>query len=147
MFKLSPTSLEHIDLREGLSDKTAGAFVCFEGLVRNHNDGRSVVTLEYEAHEALCQNEAQKIFREARLKFKIINIKCFHRIGKLAVGEMAVWVGATAAHREDAFKACRYIIDEVKSRLPIWKKEFYANGDSGWIGCETCGSHQKTAGS
>ena len=145
MFKLFPTSLEHINLRDGLNDQSAGAFSCFEGLVRDHNDGKNVVALEYEAHEALCQNEARKIFDEARTKFNIINVKCFHRIGKLAVGEMAVFVGATAAHRDDAFKACRYIIDEVKARLPIWKKEFYANGDSDWVGCETCGSHQKTA--
>jgi molybdopterin synthase catalytic subunit len=61
-----------------------------------------------------------------------------HRIGALAVGELAVWVGVSAAHRDEAFRACRYIIDEVKHRLPIWKKEHYLNGDSGWVNCERC---------
>jgi molybdopterin synthase catalytic subunit/adenylyltransferase/sulfurtransferase len=63
-----------------------------------------------------------------------------HRIGALQVGELAVWVGVSAAHRDEAFRACRYIIDEVKHRLPIWKKEHYLNGDSGWVNCERCAS-------
>ena len=60
-----------------------------------------------------------------------------HRVGALAIGDMAVWVGATASHRAAAFDACRYIIEEVKTRLPIWKKEHYEEGDSGWINCQT----------
>jgi molybdopterin synthase catalytic subunit len=68
-----------------------------------------------------------------------------HRSGLLEIGECAVWVGVSSAHRDEAFNACRYIIDQVKSRLPIWKKEHYANGDSGWVNCERCanqGAHQ-----
>ena len=61
-----------------------------------------------------------------------------HRVGSLALGDVAVWVGVSAAHRDEAFRACRYIIDEVKHRLPIWKKEHYENGDSGWVNCERC---------
>ena len=133
MFQLSSHPLETINLKENLSCKTAGAFATFEGLVRNHNEGKTVTSLEYEAHEVLCRKEAEKIFAEAHKKFPIIGAKCFHRIGKLNIGEMAVWVGVTAAHRDEAFKACRFIIDEIKTRLPIWKKEFYADGDSGWI--------------
>jgi molybdopterin synthase catalytic subunit len=64
-----------------------------------------------------------------------------HREGTLELGECAVWVGVTAAHRDEAFAACRYIIDEVKVRLPIWKKEYYVNGDSGWVNCERCAAH------
>ena len=63
---------------------------------------------------------------------------CEHRLGDLAIGEVAVWVGVSAPHRDEAFRACRYIIDEVKHRLPIWKKEHYVNGDSGWVNCERC---------
>ncbi len=133
MFKLFSTPLEQINLKEGLISNTAGAFSSFEGLVRNHNENRDVIALEYEAHEALCLKEAEKIFAEVRQKFNIINLRCFHRVGKLQIGEMAVWVGVIASHRDDSFKACRYIIDEVKKRLPIWKKEYYADGDSGWI--------------
>jgi len=68
-----------------------------------------------------------------------------HRIGVLAVGELAVWVGVSAAHRDEAFRACRYIIDEVKHRLPIWKKEHYLNGDSGWVNCERCATAPRDA--
>lgn len=134
-----------MDLRAGLASPRAGAFNCFEGRVRDHNEGKAVVALEYEAYAALCQNEAQNIFREVKEKFSVIAAKCVHRIGKLQVGDMAVWVGVVASHREDSFRACSYIIDEVKARLPIWKKEYYANGDSGWITCPACGHHQHPA--
>ena len=132
-FKLAATSLEKIDLKKGLVNPRTGAFNSFEGLVRNHNHGRRVVALEYEALPALCAKEIQKIFKEARKKFKIIHTRCFHRVGILRVGEMAVWVGVCASHRDQAFLACRYIIDEVKKRLPIWKKEYYKSGNSGWV--------------
>ena len=137
MFKLFSSPLEHINLREGLTCDAAGAFVSFEGWVRDMNDDKRVVSLEYEAHEILCEQEAEKIFREARERFKIIELRCFHRVGRLNVGDMAVWVGVTAAHRQDAFGACQYIMSEVKKRLPIWKKEYYASGDSGWVNTQT----------
>lgn len=125
-----------MNLKENLCSSHAGAFCSFEGWVRNHNEGKNVSALEYEAYEPLCQKEAQKIFQEARQRFDTIDMKVVHRVGKLNVGEMAVWVGVTAGHRDDAFKACRYLIDEIKHRLPIWKKEYYTNGDSGWVNCQ-----------
>ncbi len=136
MFKLTEEKLEKMDLREGLNDPRSGALASFEGWVRDHNDGKKVVLLEYEAHDTLCQKEARKILAEACQKFGVIQVKSFHRTGKLKVGEMAVWVGVTAPHRHEAFQACRYVIDEIKHRLPIWKKEHYASGDSGWVNCE-----------
>ena len=66
-------------------------------------------------------------------KFAILDARCVHRIGDLAIGELAVWVGVSAAHRDAAFAACRYVIDEVKARVPIWKHERYADGDAGWL--------------
>ena len=138
MFLLSPTPLEKFILKHKLSSPESGAFASFEGLVRNHNDGKKVIALEYEAFEALALKEANKIFKEAKAKFEVIDVLCFHRVGKLSIGEIAVWVGVSAAHRDSAFKACRYIIDEIKTRLPIWKKEYYKNGDSGWVNCEKC---------
>jgi len=139
LFQLSPTPLEDMNLREGMLCAEAGAFVTFEGLVRSHNEGKNVTALEYEAFAALCEKEGQRVLQEALDQFDILGVKCVHRVGKLIISEMAVWVGVTAAHRDHAFKACRYIIDEVKSRLPIWKKEYYVNGDSGWVSCEACG--------
>ena len=141
MFSLSKTPLEQKNLREGMTSLQVGALCCFEGLVRDHNDGKKVQSLEYEAAEILCQKEAGKIFEEVKEKFDCISMRCFHRIGRLNVGEMAVWVGVMASHRDESFKACRYIIDELKKRLPIWKKEYYADGDSGWIGCPSSLSH------
>jgi len=142
MFTLSSTPLEKIDLRQGLQSNSAGAFNCFEGWVRDHNEGKKVLQLEYQAYEALCQKEAQTIFSEVHEKFDVIAANCFHRQGILNIGEMAVWVGVIAEHRDDSFKACRYIIDQVKLRLPIWKKEYYENGKAEWVQCDACASHQ-----
>jgi molybdopterin synthase catalytic subunit len=69
------------------------------------------------------------------------NAVCIHRVGILEIGDLAVWVGVSAGHRDEAFKACRYIIDEIKHRVPVWKKEYYSGGDSGWVNCEACANH------
>jgi len=137
MFKLTSLPLERINIKEGFTADSAGAFATFEGRVRDHSDGKKVLRLEYEAEETLCTKEAEEIFREAKEKFSTIELRCYHRLGIIEVGQMAVWVGCLAAHRDEAFKACRYIIDEIKKRLPIWKKEYYAGGDSGWVGCKS----------
>jgi molybdopterin synthase catalytic subunit len=123
-------------LNESLNEPSVGAVVVFEGRVRNHNQDREVTLLEYEAYERLANKEAEKIIQEAYEKFSVVKACCVHRLGKLTVGESAVWVGVSAAHRDGAFQACRYIIDQVKARLPIWKKETYTDGSSGWIMCE-----------
>jgi molybdopterin synthase catalytic subunit len=121
----------------GLHDKSTGACVTFEGRVRNLNDGRTVEALDYEAYAPLAEKEGAKIVAEARGKFPIIGALCVHRTGRLALGDIAVWVAVTAAHRAAAFEACRYIIDETKARLPIWKKEHYADGAAEWVNCAT----------
>ncbi|HEX4619540.1 MAG TPA: molybdenum cofactor biosynthesis protein MoaE, partial [Steroidobacteraceae bacterium] len=102
------------------------------------NEGQRVRRLEYEAYETLAVREAERIVAEALSRFGVRHAACAHRVGELAVGELAVWVGVSAPHRDEAFRACRYIIDEIKHRLPIWKKEHYLNGDSGWVNCERC---------
>ncbi len=125
-------------LRMGLADPACGGYATFEGWVRDHNEGERVRGLEYEAFEALAVREGERILGEASARFGIAHAACAHRLGELAVGELAVWVAVSAAHRHEAFLACRYIIDEVKHRLPIWKKEHYVSGDSGWVNCERC---------
>jgi sulfur-carrier protein adenylyltransferase/sulfurtransferase len=137
-FKFSRIPIDVASLRAELADPTCGGYTSFEGLVRNHNEGMSVRHLEYEAFEPLAVKEGERIVAEAIKRFGIERAACVHRIGDLAIGEMAVWVGASARHRDEAFRACRYIIDEVKHRVPIWKKEHYENGDSGWVNCERC---------
>ena len=137
-FRFSRTPINVESLRAELADPACGGYTSFEGLVRNHNEGMSVRHLEYEAFEPLAIKEGERIIAEAIERFGIEHAACVHRIGDLAIGEMAVWVGAAARHRDEAFRACRYIIDEVKHRVPIWKKEHYENGDSGWVNCERC---------
>lgn len=128
-------------LREELTNAAAGAYVGFEGWIRNHNEGEEVLRLEYEVYEPLALKEGDKVIAEARARFPVLHAGCVHRSGLLEVGECAVWVGVTAAHRDEAFAACRFIIDQVKVRLPIWKKEHYVDGHSGWVSCERCAEH------
>jgi adenylyltransferase/sulfurtransferase len=135
-FSSSPLCPERY--REALGDPAAGGYVSFEGWVRDHNDGRHVTRLEYEAFEALALKEGGSIVADAIERFDVLRAACVHRVGSLGIGELAVWVGVSAAHRAEAFAACRYIIDEVKHRVPIWKKEHYVDGDSGWVNCERC---------
>lgn len=137
-FEFSKKPLDPAALRESLLDRSSGAYVGFEGWVRDHNDGRSVLRLEYEAYESLGLKEGENIVREAEKRFVVTGACCIHRIGRLEIGDLAVWVGVSAHHRAEAFSACRYIIDEVKHRVPIWKKEQYTDGNSGWVNCEAC---------
>ena len=137
-------SVEPIDVTacaRRLADDRAGALVTFEGWVRNHNDGQQVGSLEYEAYASLAESEGERILAEARERFALSGAVAVHRTGHLKIGELAVWVGVTAEHRAAAFDACRYIIDEAKARLPIWKKEHYASGATAWINCATRGEH------
>jgi molybdopterin synthase catalytic subunit len=137
-FHFSRTAIDSAALRATLADPACGGYASFEGWVRDHNDGRQVRHLEYEAYEQLAVREAQRIIAAATARFGVAHAACAHRLGDLAIGELAVWVGVSAPHRHEAFLACRYIIDEIKQRLPIWKKEHYADGDSGWVNCERC---------
>jgi sulfur-carrier protein adenylyltransferase/sulfurtransferase len=137
-FAFSDRPLDPAALRAAVEDRAAGGYASFEGWVRNHNDGRDVVRLEYEAYAELAVKEGERIIDEAIRRFGVRRARCVHRVGALGLGELAVWVGVSSAHRGEAFAACRYIIDEVKHRVPIWKKEHYADGDSGWVNCERC---------
>ncbi len=133
MFTLSEEPLENLDLKGPLLRREAGGCVEFSGRVRDFNQGRPVASLEYQAYAGLAEKEGALILKEAREKFEILDASCFHRSGHLQIGEMAVWVGVVSIHRKEAFAACQYIMDELKQRLPIWKKEHYSDGDSGWI--------------
>ena len=114
-------------------DKINGARSVFEGIVRDNNDGLKVKNLEYECYESLAINEGDLILKEAIKKFGVNNAICIHRIGTLEIGDTAVIVLVNSGHRDESFKACRYIIDEVKIRVPIWKKEYYLDGESDWL--------------
>ena len=109
-----------------------GGTACFLGTVRNHHRGREVLRLEYSAYEAMVDNECARIVAEAELRWQV-GIALQHRVGRLEVGDTAVAVVAASAHRDEAFVACRYVIEELKRRVPIWKQEFFADGTIGWV--------------
>jgi adenylyltransferase/sulfurtransferase len=140
MFEIQSEAIDRKLCEQRFSDKGSGGVVVFEGRVRDVNEGKQVNALEYEAYHELCLTEAHAIFAEARRLFDIREAYGWHREGFLELGDIAVWIGVSARHRGDAFKACRYIIDEIKHRLPIWKKEHYADGVTGWINCQGCAS-------
>lgn len=123
---IEPRALEEI-VRTG-----DGGVVTFLGVVRDEANGRRVSGLSYEAFEPMAVREFEAIAREARDRFGDVRIAIVHRIGELSAGEISVAVLASAAHRGTAFDACRYAIDELKRRAPIWKKERYADGGSEW---------------
>ncbi len=135
LFSISTDPIDPSRYASHLSDAAAGAVVTFDGRVRNHNEGRSVESLEYEAYVLLAEKEGVRIMEEALAKFPAQRALCVHRTGHLAVGDVAVWVGVSAPHRDEAFRACRYIIDEIKHRVPIWKKEHHTDGTAEWVLC------------
>lgn len=116
-------------------DPGAGALVTFEGRVRDNNEGRKVVRLEYEAFPEMAESEGSRILNEACERYEILSADCVHRVGLLELGDVAVRIDVLAGHRRAAFESCSWIIDEVKRRVPIWKKEHYSEGDSDWINC------------
>ena len=132
-FALRDTPLDLGALRARLDSHRAGAILCFEGTVRDHQGGRAVHALAYQAYNELAEGEGEAILAEAMQQHALVATYAEHRVGTLALGEVAVWVGVAAGHRDAAYAASRWIIDALKRRVPIWKKEFYADGESEWL--------------
>lgn len=121
-------------LKLALLNDQSGALATFEGWVRNHNNARPVTKLTYYGYEKLAINQGEKLITQAKQQFDIINAVAIHRIGDLAIGDMAVWIGVTAHHRYPAFDACRWLLDAVKADIPVWKQEFYADSEESlWL--------------
>ena len=133
MFAISTKDIVINELREQLVNPAAGGFCAFEGWIRNENEGRSVERLEYEVYEPLAVSEGEKVIAEAKQLFPFLEATCVHRAGLLEIGDCAVWVGVSAAHRDEAFQACRYIIEELKHRAPFWKKETLSDKSERWV--------------
>jgi len=138
-FAISSEAIGLETFRKQMLDPSSGAYVQFDGWVRNHNEGQRVLRLEYEVYEPLAVKEGQRIIAEAIDVYGVSKACCVHRSGLLELTDVAVVVGVSSPHRDAAFKACRYIIDETKTRLPIWKKEHYASGEAEWVNCQRCG--------
>jgi len=116
-----------------------GAAVLFVGTVRDRNDGRPVTGIRYEAYVEMAEAELGRIVAEASARWGTDRIAVVHRIGELAVGEASVAIAVSAPHRAASFEACRYIIDELKARVPVWKRERYADGGAAWLAGEVRG--------
>lgn len=117
-----------------VADRGAGAVVSFAGVVRDHDHGRQVTLLEYEAHpsaEAVLKEVAAEIAADPQVR----GVAVSHRIGVLQVGEVALAAAVACAHRADAFAACARLVDEVKARLPVWKRQVFDDGTEEWVNC------------
>ena len=133
LFQLSEQIFDTANLRQQLRSTSVGAFVSFEGLVRDNHAGKAVTGLSYHAHPVLALSQGECVLQEALKRFNVVDVRCVHRIGTLQLSELAVWVGVSAGHRGAAFAATRFIIDEIKHRVPIWKHEHYVAGEPKWL--------------
>jgi molybdopterin synthase catalytic subunit len=130
-----------IDLGELLNlvqSPSRGGVACFLGTVRNHHDGREVIRLDYSAYAPMAEAECARIAAEAQSRWQVV-VALQHRIGRLEIGDTAVAIAVASARRDEAFVACRYVIEEVKRRVPIWKREVYADGSVAWVGSGAAG--------
>lgn len=115
-------------------DPMAGAVVTFSGDVRDHDHGRSVERLEYEAHPSAAQILSE-VAAEVAARYDAIAIAVVHRVGPLAIGDCALAAAVSAAHRGEAFTACTTLVDEVKARIPVWKHQYFSDGTDEWVNC------------
>ena len=130
-------------LERAVAEPSAGAIVTFAGTTRADNAGRRVIRLEYEAYEPMALSEMRRLAYQAGERWQIVRIAIAHRIGLVNIGDTSVAIAVSAAHRAEAFEACRFAIDRLKEVVPIWKKEYFEGGEV-WIGCQT--SHPPAPG-
>ena len=131
----STDPLEGHDLAQAAARRDCGAVVVFEGRVRDHHQGKAVKRLEYEAYAPMARAEIERIVAEARQRWPLGPVRVSHRHGELRIGDIAVVVAVASAHRGEAFEAAMFIMDELKRRAPIWKKEYYQDGTCDWVFC------------
>ncbi len=114
----------------------AGAIATFIGTARNYNEGRNVTLLEYEAYPEMAEQELRRLGQEAMGQWDLCRMAIVHRVGPVHIGEASVVIAVSSGHRQDAFAACRFAIEEIKKRVPIWKKEVFEGGEV-WIGTQS----------
>lgn len=132
MRRLSAAPLDLAALAAAVLADDRGAVATFVGHVRNHHSGRAVVRLEYSAYEPMAEAACAAIVEEAERRWPVA-VALAHRLGTLEIGEAAVAIAAAGRHRDEAFAACRWVIEEVKRRVPIWKREHYGDGSVAWV--------------
>jgi len=135
MFEIVSSPIDAAAVTAAVADPATGATCTFIGTTRDHNDGRRVTGLEYEAYPEMALAEMRKIGDEARRRWPIAGVAIVHRIGVVPIGEASVVIAVSSAHRVAAFEACHFAIDRLKEVVPIWKKEHFAGGEV-WIGSQ-----------
>ncbi|MCU0396580.1 MAG: molybdenum cofactor biosynthesis protein MoaE [Cyclobacteriaceae bacterium] len=135
MIKITEKPIDIQKVIGTVSSLGAGAVNVFIGTVRNNAHGKNVVWLEYEAYESMAVSEIRKIIDEATQRWSILGSAVSHRVGTLKPGEVSVVVAVSTPHRKDSFEACQYIIDTVKEKVPIWKKEIFEDGEE-WVSAQ-----------
>lgn len=136
MFRVTDKPINLQELVDCVTDPEAGAIATFIGTTRNNNEGRKVTALDYEAYPEMAEKELTRLGEEARRKWQICRMAIVHRVGPVQITEPSVMIAVSAAHREAAFAACRFAIEEIKKTVPIWKKEVYEGGEI-WIGTQS----------
>lgn len=133
-FVFKNAAIQYHEVLEQLGTATHGAQACFFGAIRDHNQGKRVVSVSYEIHRPLAGKSLQDISKTVKSTWgEDLRICIIHAEANLQVGELAVGIGVSSAHRDEAFQACRFIIEEIKHKVPIWKKEYYTDGESDWV--------------
>jgi molybdopterin synthase catalytic subunit len=136
MFRVTDKPINLQELIDFVTDPEAGAVAIFIGTTRNNNEGRKVIALDYEAYPEMAEKQLARLGQEASEKWQICRIAIVHRLGPVQITEPSVIIAVSAAHREAAFAACRFAIEEIKKTVPIWKKEVYEGGEI-WIGTQS----------
>jgi molybdopterin synthase catalytic subunit len=136
MFRVTNQPIDLHELVLFVTDPEAGAIATFIGITRNNNEGRKVIGLDYEAYPEMAEKELARIGEHAKKEWPICRMAIVHRLGPVKIGEASVIIAVSSAHRDAAFAACRYAIEEIKKTVPIWKKEVFEGGEV-WIGTQT----------
>jgi molybdopterin synthase catalytic subunit len=136
MFRVSDKPIDLQELVNYVSDPAAGAIATFIGTTRNNNEGRKVIALDYDGYPEMAEKELARIGDDAKTKWPICKMAIVHRLGPVQITEASVIIAVSAGHRDAAFAACRFAIEEIKKTVPIWKKEVYEGGEV-WIGTQT----------
>jgi molybdopterin synthase catalytic subunit len=131
--RVTPDPLDASALLASVSSPSDGAVLLFWGIVRDHNQGRAVAHLEYDAYIRMAESVLAEIVDEARTRWQLGGLGVVHRIGRLEIGESSVGIAVASPHRAEAYEASRYVIEELKRRAPIWKREVYAEGGGEWL--------------
>ena len=133
---LTRTAIRTVEFLNGDDNFKTGASVVFLGIVRGHSEDKKVLYLEYEAYEEMAEQMINQLVTSAFQKWPLEEIKILHRLGRVWLGQMAVAIEVKSVHRDEAYQASRYLIEEIKHRVPIWKKEYFSDGTSEWSLCK-----------